>query len=320
MVLENDYRPSLNSQTTIETTIKQQQCGVLIAEHLSRGSALMLDLDGVVFEQDSLDYPRITTPNILSALKNLESLNIKVGVATARSVQVVELLKEKYGLRMEGAAILEEGQVFMNGGKKRYFSAPNHPKFIADVRSALRLQPTFRQSWQEVKNLFEADGAVTFCPGNFQWQGECRASFWFFAHGENNRDKNVLTTISEPILRLARGNGIDFEKDLAVSAYRMSVGNLGIVSIKGKIAGMPINKGTATEELTEPCIFVADGFGDTPLVSIIKRQNGAVIGIKGNLDESKEPPEFLSQADYVLNNPEEFAQTLHYAAICLKKF
>ncbi len=322
MAPEIEYRPIIETNSpAVEVTVKQwQQCGVLMANYFRQGNALLLDIDGVVCKADALVNPELTTQEIIPALKKLENLGVKLGVATARGVQIVEYLRDEHGLQINGPAILEEGQVFINDGHKNYLSVPNHPRFIADVRHILKLQPTFQESWQQVRTLFESNRALTFCPGNFQWQGECRASFWFFAHGEKDNDREVLATIFEPILReLALENGIDYEQDLAVSVGRMSVGNLGIVSMKGKVNGLPVNKGTAAEKLTQPWVFVADGFGDTPLAYVTKRRNGAVIGIEGNLDDSNEPPEFLRNADYVLSDPEEFAKALNYATICLKE-
>lgn len=60
--------------------------------------------------------------------------------------------------------------------------------------------------------------------------------------------------------------------------------------------------------------FVADGFGDTPLAKITKTKSGVVIGIEGNLDITKDAPEFLLTADIVLKNPNEFTRALRHAA------
>lgn len=320
MPQESEYRPMLDPIEFQPPLKRWQQCGELIASHLSLGSPLILDIDGVVCRADSLDRPELTTPAIITSVKTLENLGVKVGVATARGEHIVEYLRREHNLQIEGPAILEEGQVLIKDGNKEYLAVPNHPKFIADLRQEFMLDPRFQDSWRMVKMIFESSGAPTFCPGNFQWQGECRASFWFFAHGDKDRDRQILTTIFESKLRkLAQKNELDYEKDLAVSVSRMSVGNLGILSIKGRVDGLPVNKGTAAEKLVQPWVFAADGFGDTALAIVTKKFNGAVIGIEGNLDVSDEPPEFLKNADFVLRNPEELNLALSYAAICLEK-
>ncbi|MDO8657144.1 MAG: HAD hydrolase family protein [Candidatus Levybacteria bacterium] len=306
----------LNQLETI--TIKHNQCGVLIASYLKQGRALLLDVDGVICKADSLDHPELTTPHIINNIKKLESTGRKVGIATARGSQITDYLRFEHGLRLDGPLIYEEGQVMVIDGEKIYLSNPNHTGFIKSVRAELKMHKAFSKSWQMAKEIYENRGVVTFCPGDTQWQGECRASFWFFSDEKTKHGRDIIISMFEPTLtKLSAMHKLDYKNDLSISVGRMSVGNLGILSIKGKKEGQPINKGTAARLLRERWIFVADGLGDISLAFETRQNNGLVIGIEGNLDDSDEPHKFLENADCVLSTPEDFAKALDYASFCL---
>ena|SRR3989344_3021627 len=318
MPLENEYRPIIIRTEVQAPLSKWQLCGTLIANHLRSGNNLLLDGDGVLLKPDSLDRPELTTPKIITPIKTLENLGIKVGVATARGGQIIDYLCNEYGLQMKGPSIIEDGHVVVSDGIRKNLASPNHSIFVADVRKRLLLHPEFQTSWNNVRTLSEVFDMFAFCPGGFQWQGKFRASFWFFANGDKD-DHEILSEVFEPVLRiLAQENGLGYENDLDVSVGRMSVGNLGILSIKGKINGESITKGTAARRLIQPWVLAADGFGDTALATVTKKFKGAIIGVEGNLDVSNEPPEFLNSADLVLRDPEELAFALSHAANCLE--
>ena len=317
--MENNYKrlqtePIVSNEKSIPYW---KECGALMTRYFKNGSFLLLDIDGVVCKADSLDYPEITTPRIIAPVKALETLGVKVGIATSRGHHIVEHLSFEHGLNLAGPAILEEGQVLVLNGEKKYLTSPNHLKFIKSIRRTLMMHPSFQSSWQMVKTRYETEGLVTFCPGDTQWQGECRASFWFFSNEKGNEDELIRSMFQPTLSKLAVIHELDYKNDLSVSIGRMSVGNLGIMSIKGKKEGQPINKSAASNFLTDPWIFVADGFGDTTLAFVTKNFGGCVIGIEGNLDDSDEPKSFLRNADYVLSNPQEFAKALEYVASCL---
>ncbi|MCL4359652.1 hypothetical protein M1555_00155 [Patescibacteria group bacterium] len=163
------------------------------------------------------------------------------------------------------------------------------------------------------------EGKFAFCAGNYQWQGDCRSSFWFEYGEDASRDAGIVSTIFEPVFRtLAERHGLNYERDIAVNFYRMQPseenGNLAIVGIKGTLDGKIIHKGIAAEKLEGTWGFAADGFGDTPIAEVTKARQGVVIGIEGNLDITKDAPEFLQLADIVLRNPAEFTKALRHAA------
>ena len=112
------------------------------------------------------------------------------------------------------------------------------------------------------------------------------------------------------------------ERDVELRVYRMQPsaknGNLAIITVKGKLDGKTIDKGVAAERLSGPWGFVADGFGDTPLAKISKNRSGVVIGIEGNLDITKDAPEFLQLANIVLRNPVEFTKALRHTVSILR--
>lgn len=118
-------------------------------------------------------------------------------------------------------------------------------------------------------------------------------------------------------------HGLDYDHDVTVNSYRMQRsfenGNLGVVSIRGKLDGRIIDKGIAAEKLYGTWAFAADGFGDTPIAIVTKTRGGVVIGIEGNLDITNEVPYFLQIADVVLKTSNEFNDALRHAANILGK-
>ncbi len=299
------------------------QAGILLADHFlaQETPTLLLDMDGVVLAADSLHRPQLTSPHIIPVLKSLEGLGVAVGTATSRSMHVVDFLRDQ-GLQINGPAILEEGQVIANGGEVEYLVHPNHREFIKAVSRAVSTRPDFVPTWTEARNTnFEE---VSFCPGSVQWQGEARSSFWFPYEGSESNDRLLINAKIMPILEAqARIHRLDIKRDIAVITHRMrsstANGNLGIVVIKGKIDGRPIDKGFAAERLGGSWGFVADGYGDAPLATVTKRKNGLVLGIEGNLDMTGDAPEFLGSADVVLKSPDEFVQALKYSAQVIRR-
>lgn len=297
--------------------------GQLLAEYLlsQENPKLLLDMDGVIFEADSLHQPTITTFDIIPTMQELESLGIALGPATGRSWHVVGFLREQ-GLKLTGSTILEEGQVIVENGNVQYLEQPGHRAFIHDMKEQLEKHPHFAETWEDARKKAEHTG-FAFSPGNYQWQGECRASLWFPYMGDPTQDKLIVARMIEPTLQqLAPDYGLDYTRDLSIGVNRMvpneKNGNLAIVGIKGKKDGKPINKGLAAEKLDGTWAFVADGFGDVPLSYITRSRNGIVIGIEGNLDIAEDAAEFLNTAHAVLKTPNEFSQALRHTATILK--
>lgn len=282
---------------------------------------ILLDMDGVVFQADSLHAPRLTTLDIIPTLQLLEAQGVAIGTATGRGIHVVNYLREQ-GLQLSGPAILEEGQKIVQHGAIEYLGHPNHRSFMENVQGVLKHHSLSLSRWYDVRTAMHK-GEFAFCAGNYQWQGECRSSFWFEYGEEASNDAEIVSTIFEPVLRtLAQRHGLTYDKDIAVSLFRMQPskenGNLGIVSIKGTLDGKLIHKGTAAEKLHGTWNFAADGYGDTLIAKVTKARSGVVIGIEGNLDITKDAPEFLLTADVVLKNPSEFTRTLRHATNVLR--
>lgn len=292
--------------------------GVILAEYLllQENPTLLLDMDGVVLEADSLDEPTLSTIDLVPRLQKLESLGISIGTATARGLHVIGFLREQ-GLHIHGPKILEEGQVIIQNGTARYIEQPGHRAFIHHMKEAMEKHPHFAKTWEEAKEKTASIG-FAFSPGNYQWQGECRASVWFPYQGEPIEDAKIVATMIEPLLQhLAPIHGLAYDKDISIGVSRMlpseKNGNLAIVSIKGNKEGK-IDKGRAAELCTGSWCFVADGFGDLPLSLVTKKKQGIVIGIEGNLDIAEDANTFLSTAHAVLKNPKEFSEMLYHTA------
>jgi hypothetical protein len=314
---DRDLQPPLESIVQHEAAIRH--AGELLAGYLAlqETPTLLLDMDGVVFEADSLQQPQLTTLDIIQTLQSLEEQGVAIGPATGRGMHVVEFLRNQ-GLQLVGPAILEEGQVIITDMETRYLGRPGHRAFMREIKSAMESHSEFVPTWDEVR-INACDGRFTFCPGNFQWQGECRSSFWFYYHGDPKQDKAIVATRVEPILQaLSPLYGLNYDKDVAVGVYRMKSsetnGNLAVIGIKGTLDGQLIDKGIAAKKMTGSWGFAADGFGDTPLAVVAKSRGGVVIGIEGNLDLTKDAPEFLQKADVTLRNPGDFTQALRYTA------
>lgn len=317
MLPDRDFRPP--SEPIVQQEAAIRHAGKLLADYLAwqETPTLLLDMDGVIFEADSLHQPRLTTLDIVPTLQLLEDQGVLIGPATGRGMHVVEFLRNQ-GLQLAGPAILEEGQVIITDTETRYLGRPGHRAFMREMRSAMEGHPEFVSTWDEVRINAE-DCRFTFCPGNSQWQGECRSSFWFHYQGYPEQDKAIVTTKIEPTLwELSSQHGLDYSKDVAIGVYRMrgseKNGNLAVIGIKGTLDGQLIDKGTAAKKMTCSWGFAADGFGDTPLAVVTKSRGGVVIGIEGNLDLTKDAPEFLQKADATLRNPRDFTQALRHTA------
>ncbi len=300
-----------------------KRAGELLANHFISQTQpqLLLDMDGVVFHADSLHDPRFTTLDIIPTLQLLEAQGIIIGPATGRGIHVTNYLREQ-GLQLSGPAILEEGQKIVQHGAIEYLGHPNHRLFMENMRGVLENHAGFLSRWHDVR-VATQKGKFAFCAGNYQWQGDCRSSFWFEYDEDTSHDAEIVSTIFEPVFRtIADRHGLSYDRDVAVNFYRMQPseenGNLAIVGIKGTLDGKIIHKGIAAEKLEGTWGFVADGFGDTPIAEVTKMRRGVVIGIEGNLDMTKDAPEFLRSADIVLRNPAEFTKALRHAAIILR--
>lgn len=313
--------PDREDSARREVVVKK--AGVLLARHFlsTENPQLLLDMDGVILQSDSLDVPQLTTLDVIPTLKLLENQGVSIGPATGRGMHVVDFLRNQ-GLKLSGPAILEEGQVIVQNGIASHVGHPNHEKFIGSVRDTMKRDRGYVPTWNDVRK--EAQGnKFTFCPGNFQWQGTSTDKYWFHYIGEDLRDVEIISNIFQSRLRiLALQAKLDYDRDVELRVYRMQPsaknGNLAIITVKGKLDGKTIDKGVAAERLSGRWGFAADGFGDTPLAKISKIRSGVVIGIEGNLDITKDTPEFLHLADIVLRNPAEFTKALRHAASVLR--
>ena len=272
-----------------------KSCAAAIAKHLGANRQLLLDVDGVICQADALDFPRLTAPSIISSIRGLEDRGIAVGVATARGMHIVDYLREEHSLQLEGSSILEEGQMLLREGRVEHTVPNAHRMFIRNLREKLQQHSGFRPLWQEVE-------AKTFCPGDRQWQGQSRASLLFRAEDGIEEGYEILVSIELTLAETAKANGLD-PQDIVIGVNRMSMNNLGIITINGKKDGQYVDKGIAAKILEGSWVFVADGFGDSHLALVTKERGGLVVGIEGNLDVSSEPPKFLTQSHYVLVHP-----------------
>ncbi|MEO8581750.1 MAG: hypothetical protein ABI425_04220 [Patescibacteria group bacterium] len=315
-------RPSPYSPEGDESKERQriiETAGNLLAEHLlsQPNPKLLLDMDGVIFRADSLHVPELTTPEILVTLRLLEAQGVSIGPATGRGIHVVNYLREQE-LKLSGPAILEEGQTIIQNGQIEYLGHPNHRAYMDAIKATLQSHPEFLPEWHLVQSAAKV-GQFTFAPGNFQWQGECRSSFWFHYDGDPSQDRKIVMGKFEPIFhQLAIEFGLNYDRDVAVNTFRMQPneenGNLAIIGIKGKLDGNLIDKGIAAQHIEGTWAFAADGFGDAPLSRVTSIRNGVVIGIEGNLDTTSDATEFLLTANVVLRNPREFNDALRHAS------
>ena len=297
--------------------------GALLAHHFLsvQSPQLLLDMDGVILQSDSLDVPKLTTLDVVPTLQLLEAQGVSIGPATGRGMHAVNFLRNQ-GLKFSGPAILEEGQVIVQNGIASHLGHPNHEKFINTVRATMEHDAECLPTWNDVQEEVQS-GKFAFSPGNFQWQGTSTAKYWFQYIGEDLRDSEIISTKFQPRLQtLASQAELDYDRDVELRVYRMQPsaknGNLAIITVKGKLDGKIIDKGVAAKRLSGTWGFVADGFGDTPLAKISKIRSGVVIGIEGNLDITKDAPEFLNLADIVLRSPTEFTKALRHAVNILR--
>lgn len=304
------YRP-------VTETSSIDRCGVLLARHFLRGEPLLLDADGVIVRSDALFSPRQISPSLVTVIKEIESLDIQVGLATARSEQFVEYLRAQ-GLRMQGPLILQEGQLLVADETRTYFVHELYRDFIHAAKSVVSKHSAWRESWYPVWSSGLKD--MVFCPGNRQWQGDSRASFWFYTDGDLERNTTMKEALLDPMIDVVGESfGLERNVDFTTSLGLLSLANhgkagfLGMVSIKGMRNGTSIDKSVAADLYGRPVVFVADGVGDVQLGKW-NRGRGINIAIEGNLDVSSDPDRFYRLSELILRNPSELAMSLFHAA------
>lgn len=298
-----------------------ERCGLAMAAHFLQGQSLLLDGDGVTVKGDSLFEPELTTPDIIEAIRSVETSGVSVGVATARSSRFVDFLRN-FSLDLKGPAILEEGQVVETSANRTLLVSPSHKVFVARVREVLKNHPNWRRSWREVQvHASNGNGELFFCDGHEQWQGDSRISFWFHAVGSEERDFHIKREIIDATIKpVGESLGLTMGKNYMTSLGRMTLehvgtsGHLGIISLKSAHNGHPVNKSMAAAFLGKPYVFVADGEGDPPLGAYNLRNGGINIGIKGNLDISNDPSRFMRVSEYVMDDASSLARSLMVAA------
>lgn len=194
---------------------------ILVNHFLSQSHPqLLLDMDGVVFQADSLDVPRLTTLDIILTLQSLEAQGVTIGLATGRGMHAVDFLRSQ-GLQLSGPAILEEGQIIVQDGVTSHLGHPNHEKFINTVRATMERDAECLPTWDDVREEVQGD-KFAFCPGNFQWQGTSTAKYWFHYIGEDLRDAEIISTKFQPRLQtLALQAQLDYDRDVELRVYRM---------------------------------------------------------------------------------------------------
>jgi hypothetical protein len=295
-----------------------RRCGVLLKEYLfDRQGILMLDGDGVFFRSDCLEYPQYTTLDILEAHTRLEHLGGRIGLATARSEHAVRYLRN-HGLRLDGPLILEGGHVVIIKGIKTILASDRYMAFISSMREEIQGERYFRDSWNEVRYLPQVEsGDIAICHGNFQWNGDCRATLWYSWQEEEKlgeADHAVKRIIIPRILDIASAHGLSTD-DVDVRLTRMDNG-LGIIRIAAKIDGRVVSKEMAAGHIWngfDP-IFVGDGDGDSGFEDEIRRRKkGIIIALDGSHDLTPEVPEFIHKADVHLTGPAEYIQALNCA-------
>lgn len=300
-----------------------ETCGFLLVDHLRvHPSAIFLfDVDGVILQGDSLYEPTVTTMNVVPVLKDLENLGVSLGIATARGKGVLDFLRG-LGLRFEGPSILEEGHISIFDQKEHFLSKPTHPQFIIRVQEVMKQHPFYKQEWEMVRLSEELSMEPLFCPGNYQWQGNHRISFWFsYKDGASSRGQEILHIFEPQLRQAAQVNRLSYEDDVDVKVSRTH-GGLGVLRIAAKKTGEKINKGMAAKYYMahyNGWIFVGDGFGDLSLAQQTKLQGGKVVGIEGNLDDVAEIKEFLASSDSVLQSPKELVETLQFTVNLLSR-
>lgn len=286
--------------------------GARLAHWFLKYPLLLLDMDGVVVRSNSLHHVDFITPRILPALQGLETGGVKLGVATARGFHIMKFLRS-YGLTMDGPAILEEGQVLHSKGEKISLVSDRHLRFTKALVTHIATLSNFRPSWDAVR----MDGRISrnplFCLGDVQWQGESRTSLWFADH-ESLDDVFVRETFLQHIRPVAARHGLSVEKELSLSVNRMVVEDLGFVTVKAAIDGMPFNKSFAALNIKEPFGFIADGIGDEELGQHALANGGIVVAVGDNLDKSSEPERFKKMATMTMQNSHILTESLLYTA------
>lgn len=289
-----------------EPSLINNPCSVWLAANLANGAQLLLDGDGVLAKSDSLTRTKWLEPALIKSIRRLETLRVKVGVGTARGEHFVERLRAE-GLLINGVSILEDGQAVIKKGVLQYLVSPQHLRFIGDLRERLKQSGSCRKSWFEVLSAPE-----TFCPGNHQWQGRARASWWFSQTGDFTHDALKMQKIFWPILKQAAEKyNLVIGIDVGLSLIRMRGNNLAIMAVRCN----GFEKASAIGYLDSPAVLVADGEGDLNLGTGILAGGGGILGIGGNLDISGEPTRFLrDKADWVIDSPQQLVSIFDGAA------
>lgn len=273
----------------------------------------MLDADAVIFQQDKLSHPVLTDERILSALVQLESKGVEVGLATARPLQAVNWLR-RHGLKVAGPSILANGQAVLERGELKYLVGESFIRFLGKATQVMEQHPLFRSRWIEAKSAEE----FYFCRGNRQWQDLARASWWFKWQEGEVRERRIVEEVFLPTLGpLAAEYGVDLPVSLKVGLMKMRHnGILGIVSLVGTIEGRRINKKVAAKIVNDRhrTIFIADGDEDVEMGRWCQEHDGLVISIGGGLDLSPDLETFANLAAGRLKSPLELGFCLTLAA------
>lgn len=163
----DQFQPIPDREDAAQREAVVKNAGELLADHLlsQPDPQLLLDMDGVVFQADSLHVPRLTTLDIVPTLQSIEAQGVAIGPATGRGMHVVDFLRDQ-GLQLSGPAILEEGQTIIQAGFVEHLGHPNHRAFMDTMRGVMEDHPEFLPRWDYVRAAAQT-GQFAFSPGNF---------------------------------------------------------------------------------------------------------------------------------------------------------
>lgn len=317
-MIEDGLSKSPSLIHTVDHEMRIKTCADLLVEQLfEKRGILILDCDGVIFQSTSLHEPLLTTTDVIETFGAFESAGGQMGLATARSDHAILFLRER-GIQLAGPLILEGGHVVIVGERKTILASDAYREFIVELRQSVERQTFFNNSWADVVMASsKSRNSIAICHGDRQWNGACRATFWYDWRGESEpgaADLAIQQMVIPRVHDVASAIGLS-ENDYNVKLSRMDIG-LGIIRVGANVDGVPISKEHAAEHIWDgfDVVYAADGAGDSGFERDIRtRHKGKVIAIGGSHDLTLEVPDFTDHADVRLSDPSEFVQAMKHA-------